>query len=149
MVPNPPTDMPRITPHLFYDDIATATDWLIKAFGFELKLRMTNKAGQVVHTELEVADSLFMLGWTAENENWVSPQEIGGRSTARLYVFVDDVDAHCERARAAGAKITREPADAFWGDRLYECVDLEGHIWKFAMHIFDVDNRNLKRPEDM
>ena len=149
MVPNPPSDMPRVTAHLFYDDIATATDWLIEAFGFELKLRMTNKAGVVVHTELEVADSMFMLGWTAENEKWVSPKSNGGRSTARLYVFIDNVDEHCERARKAGAIITREPADQFWGDRVYEAIDIEGHVWKFATHIFDVDNRNLKRPEDM
>lgn len=149
MVPNPPLDMPRITPHLFYDDVAAAIDWLVKAFGFEIRLRMTDKVGAVVHGEVELKDSLIMLGLAAEVEAWESPRTLGGRVSQRLYVFVDDVDAHYERALSAGAKIIREPADQFWGDRVYECIDPEGHRWKFAQHLFDVDNTKLKRPSDL
>ena len=148
MVANPPADMPRLTPHLFYDDVAAAIDWLSKAFGFEVRLRMTDKNGGVVHGELELADSLIMLGLTAENEDWESPRTFDGRVSQRLYIFVDDIDAHYARALSAGAKIIREPADQFWGDRVYECIDPEGHRWKFAQHLWDVDNRNLQRPED-
>ena len=148
MVGNPPADMPRLTPHLFYDDVAAALDWLVKAFGFEVRLRMTDKNGGVVHGELELADSLIMLGLTAENEAWESPRTFDGRVSQRLYIFVDDIDAHYARALSAGAKIIREPADQFWGDRVYECIDPEGHRWKFAQHLWDVDNRNLQRPED-
>ncbi len=147
MVPNPPRDMPRITPHLFYDDVAAAIDWLVKAFGFEIRLRMTDKAGVVVHGEVELKDSLVMLGLAAEVEAWESPRTLGGRVSQRLYVFVDDVDAHYERALSAGAEIIREPADQYWGDRVYECIDPEGHRWKFAQHLWDVDNRTLKRPD--
>jgi uncharacterized glyoxalase superfamily protein PhnB len=148
MVSNPPEDMPRITPHLFYDDVAAAIDWLVKAFGFEVRLRMTDKNGGVVHGELELADSLIMLGLTSENEAWESPRTLNGKVSQRLYIFIDNVDAHYERAVSAGANIIREPADQFWGDRVYECIDPEGHRWKFAEHIRDVDNRNLTRPED-
>lgn len=146
MVANPPTDMPRITPHIFYDDVGAAMDWLTNAFGFRVRLRMTDKSGKVVHGELEVEDSLVMLGLAAEWDDWVSPQT-HGQITGRLYIFVDDVDAHYERAVKAGAQIIRPPADQYWGDRVYECIDLEGHRWKFARHLRDVDNRNLKRPE--
>jgi len=139
--------MPRITPHLFYDDVAAAIDWLVKAFGFEIRLRMTDKAGEVVHGEVELKDSLVMLGLAAEVEAWESPRTLGGRVSQRLYVFVDDVDAHYERALSAGAEIIREPADQYWGDRVYECIDPEGHRWKFAQHLWDVDNRTLKRPD--
>lgn len=148
MAQNPPADMPRITPHIFYDDVAAATDWLVNAFGFEVRLRMTNKAGSVVHTELEIADSLVMLGLAGENPDWISPQMVGGKVISRLYIFIDNIDAHYQRAVANGAKVIRPPADEFWGDRVYECIDPEGHRWKFAQHLFDVDNRNLKRPED-
>lgn len=148
MVANPPTDMPRITPHIFYDDVAAAMDWLVKAFGFEVRLRMTNKQGLVVHGELEVADSLVMLGLAGEKKDWTSPQTDNGHITGRLYIFVNDIDGHYKRAVSAGAKINVELADTWWGDRCYECVDPEGHRWKFAQHLFDVDNRNLKRPED-
>ena len=148
MVANPPHDMPRITPHLFYDDVGAAIDWLVKAFGFEIRLRMTDKDGAVVHGEVELKDSLVMLGLAAEVEAWESPRTLGGRVSQRLYVFVDDVDAHYERAVSVGAQIIREPADQFWGDRVYECIDPEGHRWKFAQHLWDVDNRSLKRPSD-
>jgi len=149
MAANPPTDMPRVTPHIFYDDVAAAMDWLVKAFGFGVRLRMTNKEGKVVHGELEVADHLVMLGLAGENEDWESPRKFDGKITGRLYIFVDGVDAHYDRAVAAGAKVIREPRDEFWGDRVYECSDPEGHRWKFAEHLWDVDNRNLKRPEDI
>ena len=138
--------MPRITPHLFYDDVDAAIDWLVKAFGFEIRLRMTDKDGAVVHGDLEVADSLVMVGLASEGAVRESPQSLGGKISQRLYVFVDDVDAHYERARSAGARITSELAEQFYGDRVYECMDLEGHRWKFAQHIRDVDSRNLKRP---
>ena len=149
MVANPPHDMPRITPHLFYDDVAAALDWLVKAFGFEIRLRMTDKEGAVVHGEVKLKDSLVMLGLAAVVEAWECPRTLGGRVSQRLYVFVDDVDAHYERALSAGAKIIREPADQFWGDRVYECIDPEGHRWKFAEHLWDVDNTSLKRPSDL
>ncbi len=149
MIANPPKDMPRITPHLFYNDVAAAMDWLVKAFDFEIRLRMTDKQGLVVHGELEVADSLVMLGLAGENEAWESPLKHDGQVSHRLYIFIDNLDAHYERAVANGAKIIRPPADQFWGDRVYECIDLEGHRWKFAQHLWDVDNKNLKRPEDL
>jgi uncharacterized glyoxalase superfamily protein PhnB len=149
MVANPPTDMPRLTPHLFYDDVDAALDFLINAFGFDLRLRMTNKEGRVVHGEVEMKECLIMLGLTPENADWESPRTLGGKISQRLYIFVDDVDAHYDRARKGGAKIFREIADEFWGDRVYEAIDPEGHRWKFAQHIFDVDNKTLKRPEDI
>jgi uncharacterized glyoxalase superfamily protein PhnB len=71
-----------------------------------------------------------------------NPTALGG-STQLVYVYVDDVDAHCETARAAGATILREPADQFYGDRTYGVEDPEGHHWSFSQHVRDVS------PEDM
>ena len=51
---------------------------------------------------------------------------------AGIYVYVDDVDAHCAHARGAGAEIVLEPSDQFWGDRLYCTVDIDGQFWMFA-----------------
>ena len=55
-----------------------------------------------------------------------------GQVTQSLYVYVDDVDAHCARAREAGAEIIEEPADQPYGDRRYGARDPEGHHWYFA-----------------
>src|SRR5436305_11033833 len=80
MVPNPPADMPRVTPHLFYDNVGAAIDWLSTAFGFPVRLRMTDDKGMVVHGELEIGpESLVMLGLTEENPAWTSPQTFEGK----------------------------------------------------------------------
>jgi uncharacterized glyoxalase superfamily protein PhnB len=148
MAANMPADTPRVTPHLFYDDVGAAIDWLTNAFGFKVRLRMTDDKGLVVHGDLEVGnDSLVMIGLTEENPAWECPRTLDGKISQRLYIYVDDVDAHYEQARNAGAKIHREIADQFWGDRVYEAIDPEGHRWKFAQYLFPVDMRNLKRPE--
>jgi uncharacterized glyoxalase superfamily protein PhnB len=62
-----------------------------------------------------------------------------------VYVYVDDVDAHCETAKAAGAEILEPPADQPFGDRIYLARDLEGHEWYFAQHLRDVDVEDLAR----
>ena len=58
-----------------------------------------------------------------------------GALHAGVYVFVDDVDAHCAHARAAGASVLLEPGDQPWGDRMYCAVDPEGQFWMFAKHL--------------
>ena len=67
-----------------------------------------------------------------------------GQVTQHLYVYVDGVDAHFERAKKAGAKIVEEPKDQFYGDRRYGAEDLEGHCWFFAEHVRDVSPEEMK-----
>jgi uncharacterized glyoxalase superfamily protein PhnB len=68
-----------------------------------------------------------------------SPASLDGHTSSSVHVEVrGDIDAHYERTRAAGARILAEPADQFYGDRVYRCVDPEGHHWVFAMHVRDV-----------
>ena len=147
-LPNPPIGMPRIMPHLFYHDVGAAMDWLTSAFGFVVRNRLVDRNGKVVHGDLEVADSLVMLGLTAEHEHWESPESFQGKIISRLFIYVDDVDAHYQRAKAAGADIHSKPGDQFYGERVYEAIDLEGHRWKFAQPIFVYDQHSLERPED-
>jgi uncharacterized glyoxalase superfamily protein PhnB len=143
MPANPPNDMPRITPNLYYDDPAAALEWLSKAFGLETRMSMPGPDGSIMHAEMQVADSVIMLSPTSANEAWKSPRSLQGSVTQGLYVYVDDVNAHFSRARSAGAKIEAELEDMFWGDRTYVAEDLEGHRWSFAQHVRDV------APEDM
>jgi len=68
-----------------------------------------------------------------------SPASIDGVNTQSTHVdLASDLDAHCERARAAGATIVAEPEDQFYGDRTYRAVDPEGHVWTFSQHVRDV-----------
>jgi PhnB protein len=140
MVDNPPEGFPRVTPYLLYNDVDAALDFIVKAFGFEERVRMPGPDGKAMHAEAGIGDGVVMMG--NPGADYRNPTALGG-STQLVYVYVDDVDAHCETARAAGATIVREPADQFYGDRTYGAEDPEGHQWSFSQHVRDV------APEDM
>jgi uncharacterized glyoxalase superfamily protein PhnB len=134
-----PEGWPRISSALFYDDAAAAIDWLCRAFGFEVRLKVETGDGGIAHSELVFGDGMIMVGATARADFRKSPSKAGGNTQA-VMVFVDDVEKHCERARAAGAKILMEPAthdygEEWWSDRTYEAEDCEGHHWWFCQRL--------------
>ena len=133
----PTTDRPLL-PYLFFADLGAAIPWLGDAFGFDERFRLTLPNGAIAHAEISCGDGVVMLGN-------VGPRNIAAPTTTRscVYVFVDDVDAHCERARAAGATIVQEPTDQPFGDRVYIALDCEGHEWYFAQHLRDVSIETL------
>jgi PhnB protein len=120
----------RIAPYLLYEDGAAAIDFLEQAFGFEEVVRMDDENGVVQHAELRLGDDSIMLG--DPGDDYKSPRN-ADHSTALVHVYVDDVDAHFERAKAAGAEVIMEPTDQEYGDRRYDAKDPEGHFWSFAM----------------
>lgn len=120
---------PALISAVVYKDPRAALDWLQKAFGFEIEMLIEDPDGALMHSEMRFEDSLVMIGneWTVEHR---SPASIGGLMTQTIHIQVKtDIDAHCERARAAGAVIVAAPETQFYGDRTYRCKDLEGHIW--------------------
>jgi uncharacterized glyoxalase superfamily protein PhnB len=129
------TPQPRIAPYLLYEDAAGAIDFLTRAFGLRERLRVPTEDGRVSHSELELDGSVLMLG--EPGPEYQSPKKAGTRH-ALVHVSVDDVDAHCERARKAGATIIEEPSDQPYGDRRYAAEDPEGHQWFFAKHVRDL-----------
>jgi uncharacterized glyoxalase superfamily protein PhnB len=149
MKPAPP-GWPRISSSLTYDDAAKAIAWLCDAFGFEVRIKVEGEGGRIEHSELVYGEGVVMVGsLDGKREKFPfmkTPREAGG-NTQNLFVYVDDVDAHCARARAKGATIAAEPrttdyGGAYWSDRTYECVDPGGHHWWFAQRL-----RN-PRPKD-
>jgi uncharacterized glyoxalase superfamily protein PhnB len=143
--PSPP-GWPRVSSALFYEDAAAAIDWLCRAFGFEVRLRVEGDAGQIVHSELTLGDGLVMVssvGARPDREQPLpaqSPRALGGANTQALCVYIDDVEAHCRDAAAAGATIVTPPAtsdygDDYWSDRAYRAADLEGHQWWFVQRL--------------
>jgi PhnB protein len=141
MAANPPKDMPRITPYLYYEDVARALAWLARTFGFRERLRMPGPDGSIMHAEMQLADGVVMMG--RPGPDYRNPKRLG-QVTQSLYVYVDDVDAHFRQAKQAGARITEEPADQFYGDRRYGAEDPEGHQWYFATHVRDVSPEEMK-----
>ncbi len=121
----------EIVPGLRYVDAPAAIEWLCAAFGFEKHLLVPSDKGKIAHAQLTFRNSMIMLGSVSEgvyDDLMIQPTEAGAVTQAP-YVIVDNVDAHCARARAAGAEIVMEPADQDYGGRLYSCRDIERHLW--------------------
>ena len=126
---------PVITPLLWYQDPNAALAWLERAFGFETRMLVADGEGGVIHSESAFADGMVMVVGPPRDQA-VSPMAWGGRRTGSTHIqLTDGIDAHCERARAAGAHITREPATQAYGDRVYACNDPEGHQWSFGQTV--------------
>jgi uncharacterized glyoxalase superfamily protein PhnB len=140
-----PPDWPRVSPAIFYDDALGAIDWLCRAFDFEVRIKILGKDGRLAHSELSYGDGVIMVAQGATSGGASrrvtrSPQSLDGANTQSLMLYVDDVDAHCARARSAGAVIDAEPSlhdygEEYWADRSYGCRDLEQHHWWFSQRV--------------
>ncbi len=129
---------PAVTPAVVYKDPMAAFEWLQTAFGFEPAMLITDGDGKLAHSEMTFGDGWIMVGneWS---ENHRSPASLGDKCTQTVHVqMTEDIDAHCQRARAAGAEILMEPEDQFYGDRSYRARDPEGHIWTFGQTVKDI-----------
>ena len=115
-----------VFPVLFYRDASNAITWLTGAFGFEPVMTVPGPDGQILHAELAFNGSILMLGTRPEGE--------GSGGTASTFISVEDVDAHYQRAVAAGATIEREPFDTDYGSRDYTARDPEGNTWYFGTY---------------
>lgn len=118
-----------------YRDPKAALKFLEAAFGFELFMLIEDGEGNLVHSEMRFRDAAIMVGYEW-SDDYKSPASVGGKVTQSVHIQVDtDIDAHCERARAAGMEIVMAPADQFYGARTYRCRDPEGHIWTVAQEV--------------
>jgi uncharacterized glyoxalase superfamily protein PhnB len=118
-----------VTPYLLYEDGEAAIDFATRAFGFREVDRAVGAAGGL-HAELEVGADGSRVYLGQPGGSFRNPATVG--RTSEVYVLVDDVDTHYERAKAGGARIIEEPNTLPFGHRRYGCVDPQGHEWFFA-----------------
>lgn len=118
---------------LSYTDAGAAIDWLEKAFGFRTVMNFAGENGAVAHAEMALGTAVMMLGTSKPDFGWVSPRDLPAVNQT-IYVAVDNVDAHFQQAKAAGAEITRELNETEYGSREYVAKDLEGHDWSFGTY---------------
>ena len=136
---HPKNSTVNIIPSLRYADAAKAIDWLCDAFAFERQLVVPGEGGAIVHAQLRFGNGMLMLG-SGGNHEGTFDQLVGplanrdGARPSSIYVIVTDVDAHCARARAAGADVIVEPESPDHGGRSYTCCDLEGNVWTFGTY---------------
>jgi uncharacterized glyoxalase superfamily protein PhnB len=140
-----PFPRPTVTSGVYYKDPLAALDWLEKAFGFERTLLVTDKDGNLGHSEMRFGDGVIYVGsqWC---ESVASPASLDGKNTQSVHVQLKEgIDEHCARARAAGAAILQEPEDQFYGDRTYRALDPEGHLWSFGQTVRDVSREEMEQ----
>jgi uncharacterized glyoxalase superfamily protein PhnB len=145
MKPTPP-GWPRLSSALYCENAREAIAWYCRAFGFTVEIVVDAPDGSVMHSELRYGEAIVMIseGGAGREVRFGaplrSPRAAGGANTQSLFLYVDDVDAHCAQARAAGACVTYELTDNdygadYWCDRSYGCVDPEGHLWWFSQRL--------------
>jgi uncharacterized glyoxalase superfamily protein PhnB len=120
--------MSDIYPVFRYPDARAAIDFLCSAFGLTVRELHEGPDGVVRHAELGHGDGLVMLAGGA------GPQVRPADDDHRIYLVVDDVDAHHARAAAAGAEIVVAPFDTDYGSRDYTARDLVGNVWSFGTY---------------
>jgi uncharacterized glyoxalase superfamily protein PhnB len=135
MIANRSVPVDTVLPHLVYRDVAEAIAWLTKAFGFTEYYRYGERGGPVNGAQMHLGNAWIML--EQERERRASPARVG-YGTQSLTIFVEDVEAHFQRAKAAGAKIVEKLHETGYGELQYGAEDLDGHHWLFSRHARDV-----------
>ena len=133
-----------LTPNMIVRDAAAAIAFYKKAFGAVENVRMPGPGGSIMHAELKLGDSVFMLSDEIPGTGTKSPTEYGS-SPISFYVYVDNVDAAWKRALEAGAKPQMPLADMFWGDRVGALEDPFGHRWSLAQHLKDLTPDEIEK----
>jgi uncharacterized glyoxalase superfamily protein PhnB len=120
-----------VVPHVVYRDLAEAIPWVERAFWFREHFRY---GGGPSGAQMFAGEAVIMVRQQRDGER--TPRE-AGFGTQSLTIFVEDVDGHYARAKAAGAKILEEPHETEYGEYQYGAEDLDGHHWLFARHATD------------
>jgi PhnB protein len=139
-----PDGYPRVSPHLSVVEAAKAIDFYREVLGASERMRMGGPDGTVAHAEIQLGDSVIMIGEEMPGGSDPSPATLGGSPVA-LFVYVEDVDDVFKRAMDAGATTVREPEDHFYGDRVAMFDDPFGHRWNIATHVEDVPPEEMQK----
>jgi uncharacterized glyoxalase superfamily protein PhnB len=141
-----PPGWPRLSISIYYDEPSKAIDWLCRAFGFEVRLKVEGEDGRIEHSELLYGEAVVMVAQAGPNlkrprmPRGASPVSLGGAITQGVMVYVDGIEEHYQRAAGAGAAIIDELqlhdyGPEYWADRSYGALDPEGHLWWFSERV--------------
>lgn len=140
-----PAGFHSVTPTLTVRGAGDAIEFYKKAFNAEEINRFPGLDGKtIMHAEIKIGDSIIMLNDEFPQMNCLSPQSVGGPSSA-IYLYVENSDSIFNRAVSAGAKVRMPMMNAFWGDRFGMLEDPYGHIWTVATRIIDLSPEEIKK----
>jgi PhnB protein len=132
-----PEGYTTVAPYLMLDDANAAMEFYRRAFGATDHGAIVTPDGKIAHAELKIGDTVVRLCDKLPQFHAEPPRVLGG-TTVEIFMFVEDVDAVIRDAEAAGATITMEPQNQFWGDRMGQLIDPFGHFWSVATRVEDL-----------
>lgn len=133
------------TAYFVCKDAIAAIEFYKTAFGAVENFRMTDPtSGKLGHAELQFGEAVFMLSDEWPDFGAISPDTLGGTPVS-LYLSCNDVDSLVADAVAAGAILTRKPADQSFGERVAMVIDPYGHRWMLSQNIEDVSPAEMQR----
>ena len=121
----------RFIPYLAYENAPAALDFLCEAFGFAERSRMPMPDGRIGHAEVVHGDQVLYLASVYPEFGLAAPMNLEAVH-CQIFCYVDEIDAHFEKSKAAGAIIVSEPENQEHGTRTYRAMDPEGHRWMFS-----------------
>ena len=125
-----------VLPHVSYRDLPSAIDWLVKNFSFvEQYHYMDTTTNTIAGAQMKLANAYVMLHQAKANAS--TPAELG-YNLQSLTIFLDDVDAHSRKVKAAGIRLVEQLHQTVYGELQYAAQDLEGHLWIFSQHAKDL-----------
>lgn len=136
-MPTPPP-LPRLQPYFQVRDMPASIAWFEK-LGFELTYALPGPDGAPVHAELNRGPLGVMVGHMEMDAAY------GSAGLSLYFTLNEDIDALYQRAQSAGVSIAQEPADQFWGDRLFAVDHPDGYRLMFAQHVRDVSPEEMAR----
>jgi uncharacterized glyoxalase superfamily protein PhnB len=138
MVKAIPGGFHSLTPVFVFKDSRRAIDFYKRAFGADEHFAMPGPDGKgVMHAEVQIGDSVFMVSDENPQQPCKSAETMGG-SPINFYLYVENVDAAFRRAVEAGATVQMEVQEMFWGDRMGSLKDPFGYSWMIATHTRDL-----------
>ena len=141
-----PAGLHTVTPRLVVGDGAAAISFYCQAFGAEERGdRFTGPAGELIHAEIKIGDSVVMITEDAVDGPARSPEHLDDKVSCIMALYWEDVDAAWERAVAAGAEVIYPLEDQFYGERGGRLRDPFGQQWMMSQHIEDVSPQEMSR----
>ena len=139
-----PAGYHTVTPGLTVADAAKAIDFYKRAFGAQELERLAGPDGRVMHAELKIGDSIFMIGPEDAGENMRGPKSYGGTPVS-LNLYLENADATFKQAVDAGAKSLQPVENAFWGDRYGKVEDPDGYVWGLCTRVENLSPEEIAR----
>ena len=122
-------------PHVAYQNLPDAMEWLTKTFGFVEHYQYGEPNGAISGAQMHLGNAWIMV--KAAKPNTSSPAQLG-YGTQSLTIFLEDVDAHYRKVKSTGARIVEQLHETEYGELQYAVLDLDGHHWLFSQHARDL-----------